>query len=382
MIDDGRLLVLLATLGLVGAAAARGSRGLVRPGRTQAQPRTIGLRKTVSKKSDPKNVWELVWDPERPNSMDVNGPRWSDSAIRYDDGRIAYDFPERVPDFVKRAVARTFEEIRRTTRGSPSTVRKGREGAAPYTLEPPGPARPWADACQRCQGRMTSSTGSRFNTEQICRTCEEKEEAHPAYAQAVAVELQAVKSGDYNFPGIGLPSDLRAEARARGGSRKTGSRAEVRKGRNTEKLSLVDRLAWFEKGFDLIAHLGDDGLPVPIATADDRKRWSESLLHPDATGRRHDGGIVFAVTTRPTVRPRSGFVLLRSANFPQDGFLLYELERAYLGDGNPDSEDQSLIEQAEWTYHQLTRDELPGGTHVPLDSPLTVRMIGLAGPRD
>lgn len=36
------------------------------------------------------------------------GPRWSDCPIRYTDGRIAYDFPERVPERVKAAVRAEF----------------------------------------------------------------------------------------------------------------------------------------------------------------------------------------------------------------------------------------------------------------------------------
>jgi hypothetical protein len=81
------------------------------------------IRKTVSRKGDPDTTWELVWDPKRPSSMLVNGTDWSDSAIRYDSGQIAYDFPERIPDFVKRAVERTFKEVKKThPSGSPVRV--------------------------------------------------------------------------------------------------------------------------------------------------------------------------------------------------------------------------------------------------------------------
>ena len=48
-----------------------------------------------------------------------------------------------------------------------------------------------------------------FNTEQICLACHEAEQAHPSYEEALRVELAAVRSGDFNFPGIGLPDDLR-----------------------------------------------------------------------------------------------------------------------------------------------------------------------------
>jgi hypothetical protein len=45
---------------------------------------------------------------------------------------------------------------------------------------------------------------SRFNTQEICLECEEKEKQHPRYKEAVERELEAVKNGNYNFRGIGL----------------------------------------------------------------------------------------------------------------------------------------------------------------------------------
>jgi hypothetical protein len=49
---------------------------------------------------------------------------------------------------------------------------------------------------------------SRFNTEHCCLHCLAAEKAHPDYPKAVEAELAAVKAGDYNYPGIGKPSDL------------------------------------------------------------------------------------------------------------------------------------------------------------------------------
>ncbi len=63
--------------------------------------------------------------------------------------------------------------------------------------------------CDRCKKGMTSSTMSRFNTDMICETCEVKEKAHPKYAEARKAEHEAVQQGDRNFPGIGLPIELR-----------------------------------------------------------------------------------------------------------------------------------------------------------------------------
>lgn len=62
--------------------------------------------------------------------------------------------------------------------------------------------------CDRCGKHMTVCIMSRFNTDTICTPCETKERDHPQYAEAARVELEHVKNGNYNFPGIGKPSDL------------------------------------------------------------------------------------------------------------------------------------------------------------------------------
>lgn len=48
-----------------------------------------------------------------------------------------------------------------------------------------------------------------FNTDTLCMPCKDKERNHPKYEEAREADNNAVKRGDYNFPGIGLPSDLR-----------------------------------------------------------------------------------------------------------------------------------------------------------------------------
>lgn len=50
---------------------------------------------------------------------------------------------------------------------------------------------------------------SRFNTDEICLDCEAKERQHPLYAYAKEVERQECLKGNLNFPGIGLPDDLK-----------------------------------------------------------------------------------------------------------------------------------------------------------------------------
>ena len=50
-----------------------------------------------------------------------------------------------------------------------------------------------------------------FFCEQLCCVpCLLKERQHPQFPRAVAAEEQAVRRGDMNFGGIGLPPDLQA----------------------------------------------------------------------------------------------------------------------------------------------------------------------------
>ena len=66
-----------------------------------------------------------------------------------------------------------------------------------------------ARTCPRCGADLSRGrTMSRFNTDPICLACAAAERRHPDYAKACAAELAAVKAGDRNFPGIGLPPDL------------------------------------------------------------------------------------------------------------------------------------------------------------------------------
>ena len=62
--------------------------------------------------------------------------------------------------------------------------------------------------CQRCGTIHTSLTFSFFNMDMICFNCSDLERAHPKYREAREAELEALKRGDYNFPGIGKPVDL------------------------------------------------------------------------------------------------------------------------------------------------------------------------------
>lgn len=46
-----------------------------------------------------------------------------------------------------------------------------------------------------------------FNTQTICMDCKDSEKQHPKYKEAQQAELEAVKAGDRNFPGIGWPGN-------------------------------------------------------------------------------------------------------------------------------------------------------------------------------
>jgi hypothetical protein len=64
--------------------------------------------------------------------------------------------------------------------------------------------------CDRCNRESNGSTGSYFDTAQICFRCDQVERSHPAFEEARRVESEAVSRGNYNFRGVGAPSDLRA----------------------------------------------------------------------------------------------------------------------------------------------------------------------------
>ena len=49
---------------------------------------------------------------------------------------------------------------------------------------------------------------SLFNEQMICIACIATEQAHPRFDEAVAAEEAALRRGEFNFPGIGLPEDL------------------------------------------------------------------------------------------------------------------------------------------------------------------------------
>ena len=62
--------------------------------------------------------------------------------------------------------------------------------------------------CDRCRKQTGVHTMSMFNTQEICMDCEDAERKHPKYREANEADIARIKQGDYNFKGIGKPSDL------------------------------------------------------------------------------------------------------------------------------------------------------------------------------
>lgn len=60
--------------------------------------------------------------------------------------------------------------------------------------------------CDRCGGSLEGGrTMSRYNTDCICMKCAREERARKDYGDARDAEAAAVRSGDYNFRGVGYP---------------------------------------------------------------------------------------------------------------------------------------------------------------------------------
>lgn len=63
--------------------------------------------------------------------------------------------------------------------------------------------------CARCNKSLQGGRIiSRFNADAICLDCAAREREHPDYARATEAGLSAIRSGNRDFRGIGLPSDL------------------------------------------------------------------------------------------------------------------------------------------------------------------------------
>lgn len=57
--------------------------------------------------------------------------------------------------------------------------------------------------CDRCSKETLSTIMSMFNYDVLCLECKQKEREHPDYEAAREAEADAVRAGNYHFPGIG-----------------------------------------------------------------------------------------------------------------------------------------------------------------------------------
>ena len=59
--------------------------------------------------------------------------------------------------------------------------------------------------CDRCGSSLNSGRiMSMFNEDVICMECKDKETKHPKYEAATRADIEAIKSGNRNFKGIGF----------------------------------------------------------------------------------------------------------------------------------------------------------------------------------
>ena len=56
--------------------------------------------------------------------------------------------------------------------------------------------------CERCGKETYSLSMSFMNTEMICRDCKAEERNDPMYEAAREAEMNAVRSGNYNYKGL------------------------------------------------------------------------------------------------------------------------------------------------------------------------------------
>ncbi len=61
----------------------------------------------------------------------------------------------------------------------------------------------YREKCDRCQGPTDdTTTQSQFNHQVICMKCKKEEKLDPDYKLAVEAEQEAIRNGDYNYPGF------------------------------------------------------------------------------------------------------------------------------------------------------------------------------------
>jgi len=63
--------------------------------------------------------------------------------------------------------------------------------------------REWDGRCQQCYKETRAHIMSMYSTRLICLECKDEETKQPDYREAVDADIAAIKTGDFNFKGIG-----------------------------------------------------------------------------------------------------------------------------------------------------------------------------------
>lgn len=109
------------------------------------------------------------------------------------------------------------------------------------------------EKCDRCGGDLSGGRiMSMYNEDCICMECKAKERQRADYAEAQRIELEQVKQGNTNFPGIGYKEDNQMGGRGGGSGRgggAAGSGASSRQGEEWKGVINQSALRAYTHGF-------------------------------------------------------------------------------------------------------------------------------------
>lgn len=80
-----------------------------------------------------------------------------------------------------------------------------------------------SNRCHRCYASIRVSIMSKLNTDILCMACKDDEKCLPSYEAGDIAEIEAVRRGDYNFPGVGLTAEDQKFLAARRAARASSS---------------------------------------------------------------------------------------------------------------------------------------------------------------
>jgi hypothetical protein len=78
-----------------------------------------------------------------------------------------------------------------------------------------GSDRQYPERCVRCDSEARAFTMSIFNRDWICLACRDDESDAPGFEGAARAEIEAVRRGVFNYPGMGLSEEDKAFLKSR-----------------------------------------------------------------------------------------------------------------------------------------------------------------------